>query len=219
MIELFDRGGPIMYILALCSVIVLAVTLEKLWNLQRRKILRMESYETLLALIDGGRVDKAREVCRRHPGMFHNIIGAGLDHFAYGREEVKEAILDAGRQEIPRLERYLGALGTIAGIAPLLGLFGTMTGMIKVFSVIASLGVGHAQDLAEGIGEALITTATGLPIAIFALVMYNYFSQKAEGIVLEMEKYSIELTRQLFSKTVPGSLPGSTPVPAPEGGK
>ena len=213
MIEFFQRGGPVMYVLALCSVVAVAITLEKAWNLRRRKILRMDSYETLMALIDGGRVDKAREICGRNPGIFHNIIGAGLDHFAYGREEVKEAIVDAGRQEIPRLERYLGALGTIAGIAPLLGLLGTITGMIKVFSVIAALGVGHAQDLAEGISEALITTASGLPVAIFALVMYNYFSNKAEGIVLEMEKYSLGITKQLFRTRAPEPRVGSNPVP------
>ncbi len=209
MIEIFRRGGPVMYVLALCSILAVAIALEKAWNLRRRKVVRMESYETLMALIEGGRIDKAAEICRRSPGIFHNIVGAGLDHFAYGREEVKEAILDAGRQEIPQLERYLGALGTIAGIAPLLGLLGTILGMIKVFAVIAALGVGHAQDLAGGISEALITTATGLPIAIFALVMYNYFSQKAEGVILEMEKCSLEIVRQLFRVSAPDPPAGA----------
>lgn len=211
MLELLKSGGPVMIPLALCSVVALAITVEKLWNLRRTKILGAESFETLVALIEGGRVDKAAEMCRRKPGIFHRIIGAGLDDYRHGREEVKQAILDAGRQEIPRLSRYLGALGTIAGIAPLLGLFGTVTGMIKVFQVIAVLGVGHASDLAEGISEALITTASGLPIAIFALVMYNYFSDRAESIILEIEKRAIEVTRQLFVPeiTEPAPPPGT----------
>jgi biopolymer transport protein ExbB len=198
MIEFFQRGGPVMYPLAMTSVAALAITIEKLWNLRRSKVIRMDSYETLAALLEGGQVHKARDYCRRHPGPFPNIIAAALDNFPYGREEVKEAILDAGRREISRLERYLNGLATIAGVAPLLGLLGTITGMIDVFSVIASLGVGHAQDLAGGISEALITTATGLPIAIFALVMHNYFSSRADRFVLEMEKHTLELTRQLF---------------------
>ena len=198
MIDLFQRGGPVMYLLLLCSVAVLAITIERFWKLQRNKIIRMDSYETLAAFIEGGQVNKARDHCRRHPGPFHNIIAAALDNFPYGRDEVKEAVLDTGRQEIGRLERYLNALATIAGIAPLLGLLGTILGMIEVFGVIASMGVGHAQDLAGGISQALITTATGLPIAIFALVMYNYFSSRADGFVLEMEKHTFALTRQLF---------------------
>jgi biopolymer transport protein ExbB len=202
MIQTLRGGGPVMYLLALCSIVALGITIEKLWNLRKTKILQREGFEALLALVESGRVDKAIEMCRRHPGVFPNIIGAGLESFEEGREAVKEAIVQAGRQEVPRLERYLGALGTIAGIAPLLGLFGTVLGMIKVFRVIAALGVGHASALSEGISEALITTASGLPIAIFSLVMYNYFSDKAEGIVLEMEKYSIEMMQKLFvSKT------------------
>jgi biopolymer transport protein ExbB len=198
MIDLFQRGGPVMYLLLLCSVGALAITLERFWNLRRTKIIRMDSYETLHALLAGGQLNQAREYCRRHPGPFHNIIAAALDNFPYGREEVKEAVLDAGRQEIGFLERYLNALGTIAGIAPLLGLLGTMLGMIQVFQDIGLKGVGNAQNLADGISQALITTATGLPIAIFALVMYNYFSGVADRYVLEMEKHVFQLTRQMF---------------------
>lgn len=212
MLELLKSGGPVMIPLLLCSVMALAITVEKLWNLRRTKILGSDSFETLVALIEGGRVDKAAEMCRRKPGIFHRIIGAGLEDYRYGRDEVKQAILDAGRQEIPRLSRYLGALGTIAGIAPLLGLFGTVTGMIKVFQVIAALGVGHASDLADGISEALITTASGLPIAIFALVMYNYFSDKAESLVLEIEKRAIEVTRHLFAPEVTETGPPAAAV-------
>lgn len=198
MLDFFQRGGPIMYLLALCSVLAVAITLEKLWNLRHSRVIGRTFLETVVALIEGGRIDKALEHCRRNPGVFHNIIGAALDHFPYGRDEVKEAILDAGRQETPRLERYLGMLATIAGIAPLLGLLGTVTGMITVFEEISKAGLGNAEKLSHGIGEALITTATGLPIAIFSLVMYNYFSYKAEGIILEIEKRSLDLMNQLF---------------------
>ena len=197
MLELLKSGGVAMIPLALCSVIAVAITVEKLWNLRRTKILGSESFETLVALIEGGRVDKAAEMCRRKPGIFHRIIGAGLDHYRYGRDEVKQAILDAGRQEIPRLSRYLGALGTIAGIAPLLGLFGTVTGMIKVFGVIAALGVGHASDLAEGISEALITTAAGLLVAIPVMMFYFYFRGRVQKVVSAVEGVASELVEPI----------------------
>ena len=213
MFELLKSGGPVMVPLALCSIVALAITIEKMWNLRPSRILRTESFESLVLLIEGGRVDKARELCRRNSGIFHSIVGPGLDHCRYGRDEVKQAILDAGRQEIPRLSRYLGALGTIASIAPLLGLFGTVLGMIKVFRVISALGVGHASDLAGGISEALITTASGLPIAIFSLIMYNYFSDKAETIILEIEKRALTITRSLFATQAPKDSDAAPPLP------
>lgn len=216
MLDLLKSGGPVMVPLALCSIIALAITIEKLWNLRQTRILRTESFETLVLLIEGGRVDKARELCRRNRGIFHSIVGPGLDHYRFGRDEVKQAILDAGRQEIPRLSRYLGALGTIASIAPLLGLFGTVLGMIKVFRVIAAMGVGHASDLADGISEALITTAAGLPVAIFSMIMYNYFSDKAETIILEIEKRALTITRSLFDSPAPTDSGATLPSLAGE---
>ena len=198
MITFFQRGGLLIYPLLACSVIALAIIIERLFHFRGVRRRNQESYEIIIPLVEGGLFQKAREACLRKPGMFTNIILAALDARSQGRDEVKEAILDAGRQEIPKLERHLVFLGTIAGITPLLGLLGTVSGMIKIFSVIAELGVGQASALSEGISEALYTTALGLTIAIPALVMHNFLREKAENSILDIEKRTIQVMNHLF---------------------
>lgn len=198
-LETFRSGGLVMIPLLFCSILALAIIIEKLVNLRISRILKPGSVAALHAFVERGEVEPAVAFCRRQPGIFNNIIRQGLEHYTFGREEVKEAILDAGRQEIPRLERYLGVLGTLAGVAPLLGLLGTVAGMIKVFNVIAEVGVGKANALAGGIAEALVTTVTGLLIAIPSLVMYNIFRGRAEAIIVELERHSLDLVRRLFA--------------------
>jgi biopolymer transport protein ExbB len=139
----------------------------------------------------------ALSICEKHHGPFANVIRLSLENHGLPREELKEALLDQGRQEVHRLERGLGVLETVAGIAPLLGLLGTVLGILKVFKVISVMGVGQATALAGGISEALITTIAGLFIGIPALVAYNYFSHRAEGLVLEIEKYSNRLLNKI----------------------
>ena len=117
--------------------------------------------------------------------------------YYFGRDEIKEAIEDAGRHEIAQVEKYLNILSTIASVTPLLGLLGTVTGMIKVFRVIAMGGLGQADQLAGGISEALIATAAGLFVAIPTLVFYNIFAEWADRLILKMEKSSLELTEIL----------------------
>ena len=124
-------------------------------------------------------------------GVFHHLIDAAEE------EEVKEAIVDQGRQEARTLERGLGVLETVAGIAPLMGLLGTVLGMIRVFDVISRQGLGQTQSLSGGISEALITTVAGLSIAIPTLVAYNYFTHKVEDLVLEIEKYSAQILNKV----------------------
>ena len=198
MITLFQRGGLLIYPLLACSVVALAIIIERLFHFRGVRRRNQASYEIIIPLVEGGLFQKAREACLRKPGMFTNIILAALDVRSQGRDEVKEAILDAGRQEIPKLERHLVFLGTIAGITPLLGLLGTVSGMIKIFSVIAELGVGQANALSEGISEALYTTALGLSIAIPALVMHNFLREKAENSILDIEKRTIQVMNHLF---------------------
>jgi biopolymer transport protein ExbB len=197
-LDVFARGGPVMYPLLLCSVLAVAIIIEKLVNLRLTRILQPESLQALSRLVERGDIEGAVGFCSDHPSLFNGIIRQGLEHYRFGREEVKEAILDAGRHAVPRLERYLGVLGTLAAVSPLLGLLGTVTGMIKVFTVISQVGVGRANALAGGIAEALITTVAGLVIAIPALVMYNLFRDRAEAIVVEMERHSLEMIRRLF---------------------
>ncbi|MFQ6111736.1 MAG: MotA/TolQ/ExbB proton channel family protein, partial [Nitrospinota bacterium] len=135
----------------------------------------------------------ASTLCRRNSSAMTRVLQAAIVNYDQDKNEIKDIIEDAGRQEVPGLERYLNVLGTIASISPLLGLLGTVAGMIRVFNVITQEGVGHPNQLAGGISEALITTAAGLAVAIPALVFHNYFTSKAEGLVLEMEKYSLRM--------------------------
>lgn len=200
LMEFFRAGGPTMWPLAVCSLIALAIIVERSINLRASRILDPAVVERISGLAEGGRTDRAIEACREHPGIFTNIVlaGLGVAERGDGKSASKEAIVDAGRHETTRLNRYLGTLGTIVGISPLLGLFGTVVGMINVFSTIAASGVGEAAKLSGGISEALITTATGLLIAIPSLVAYNYFHEKADFIVTDLERESLRVLRCLF---------------------
>ncbi|MEE9218674.1 MAG: MotA/TolQ/ExbB proton channel family protein [Acidobacteriota bacterium] len=215
LIDIFQSGGPIMVPLLLCSILALAIIIEKLINLRLPRIVRPGSLAAIKAFVERNQIEPAVEFCRHQPGIFNNIIRHGLEHYEFGREEVKEAIQDAGRQEMPRLERYLGILGTLVGVSPLLGLLGTVGGMIKVFNVIAEVGVGRANALAGGISEALITTVTGLVIAIPSLIMYNIFRGRAELIVVELERHSTELIRSLFARQPRAARTAAAPPTPP----
>ena len=157
LIEIFKAGGPIMWALAACSAVALAIILERAMNLRASRILDPAVVERITGLAEGGRMDRALEACREHPGIYTNIVMAGLEVAARGEVELasKEAVEDAGRHESARLSRYLGTLSTIVGISPLLGLLGTVTGMIQVFDTIAEVGAGQAAQLAGGYFEGL----------------------------------------------------------------
>ncbi|MFH1943749.1 MAG: MotA/TolQ/ExbB proton channel family protein [bacterium] len=195
--EMLSRGGIVMIPLLLTSVLGLAVAIERAVFLRRRRILRPD----VLAVV--GSIEKPDDIERvvndlaRRNDPFVNIVRVTLQHRGRRREEIKEAVVDQGRREARSLERGLVILETVAGIAPLLGLLGTVTGMIRVFRVISEQGLGQTQSLSGGISEALITTVVGLIIAIPALVAYNYFSHKVEDLVLEIEKYSSQLLNKL----------------------
>ena len=187
------KGGIIMYPLFLCSIAALAVVIEKSIALRRRKVIIPEVVGRAGERQGPQRLRPGRLHLRKAPRPLANIIRISLENHGLPREELKEALLDQGRQEVHQLERGLGVLETVAGIAPLLGLLGTVLGILKVFKVMPVMGVGQAAALAGGISEALITTIAGLFIGIPALVAYNYFAHKAEALVLEIEKYSNRL--------------------------
>jgi biopolymer transport protein ExbB len=199
LLEIFDKGGVLMTPLFLCSVVALAIILERTINLKKKKIFLPQIVNIVDGLIEEGKLKLVRQICDENAGPLANIIKAGIENFRQDREEIKSVIMDAGRQEVPVLEKNLPLLGTIAGISPLLGLLGTVAGMIKVFRVISVQGVGQAGSLAGGISEALITTATGLAIAVPALVAYNYFVHKVERLILDIEKYSLQLVNRLIN--------------------
>ena len=195
--NLISSGGVVMYPLLLTSVISLAVIIERALFLRRSRILRPEILEMVENLEGSRDLEKAAKRLRNKEGPFINIIRVGLENRKRSRDEIKEVIVDQGRQETRTLERGLAILETIAGIAPLLGLLGTVLGMIKVFKVISIQGLGQTQSLSGGISEALVTTVVGLSIAIPTLVAYNYFNHKVEDLVLEIEKYSSQMLSQV----------------------
>ena len=200
MTEIWDslvKGGIMMIPLLLTSIVGLAVFIERALFLRRRRILRKDILTLILSIENPSEVEKALNEMKKNDGPFINIIRVGIDNRKRTKEEIRESILDQGRQEARKLERGLTILETIAGIAPLMGLLGTVLGMIKVFRVISEQGLGQTQALSSGISEALITTVVGLFIAIPALVSFNYFTHKVEDIVLEIEKYSGQLLNKL----------------------
>jgi biopolymer transport protein ExbB len=199
LMEVIRSGGPVMYPLLLCSLLVVAIIVERAINLRASKVLTPTTVERVSGLVEGGRIDRAIEVCRENPGMFSSIVLPALETADRGEAAAKEAVEDAGRHETARLSRYMTALGTIAAVAPLLGLFGTVTGMIEVFRTIAQSGVGQAAELSGGISQALVTTAFGLLVAIPALVGYNYFTSRVDSMVTELERESLRVVRGLYS--------------------
>ena len=194
-----QKGGIVMIPLLLGSVLALAIVIERAFQLRTKKVLTGEIVKAIERIESVEDIRVAERICEANPGPFAGIILVALRNRDLGAEELKEAIIDQGRQEIRTLERGLVALETIAAAAPLLGLLGTVTGMIKVFNVISKQGIGQASYLSGGISEALITTVTGLVIGIPALVAYNFLTARAESLVLDIEKYSSGLLRNIGS--------------------
>jgi biopolymer transport protein ExbB len=193
MIDMVIKGGPIMAPILLCSVISLAIVVERFLSLQRNRILKYDILQRIEELLRDRKIPEATTLCKRYPSSMTRILLAAILNHDKSRQDIKEIIEDAGRHEVPVLERYLTILGTIASISTLLGLLGTITGMIKTFNVIAALGYGHPEALAGGISEALITTAAGLGVAIPSLVLHNFFTSKVDSLVIEMEKNSLRM--------------------------
>ncbi len=194
---IFD-GGVLMWPILACSIVALAITIERFFSLRRASIDTRDFMDTMRTVLRQNRFQDAIDVCDETDGPIARIMKAGLLKHNRSKEDIREAIQDAGHLEIPRLERYMSALATCANIAPLLGLLGTVTGMIKAFAQIQHKeGLVNPADLAGGINSALVTTAAGLSIAIPALVAYNYFVSRVENMILEMEISSSELVELL----------------------
>ncbi len=202
---IFIKGGVIMFPLGLLSMLGLAVFIEKLINLRQSKVLQSEIIHTIEQVRTPADIPMAIRTCERHDSPLANIIRAGLEEAAAPVVEVRQAMEDTGRREVKRLERYLVALETVAAASPLLGLLGTVFGMIKVFSVISIAGVGEAGLLSGGIAEALITTAFGLSIGIPALVAYNFLDSRVENFVVKIEGVVHLLLKQIAAMKATGA--------------
>jgi biopolymer transport protein ExbB len=184
-----------------CSIIAMAIIIERFWSLQKRKIIpQQQMVAQIWQWAQDNQLNGERIKTLREGSPLGRILAAGLMNANMSREVMKESIQDAGRHVIHQLERYLNTLGTIAVISPLLGLLGTVIGMIKVFSVITDVGVGNPGELAGGISQALITTAAGLTVAIPSVIFHRYFRGKVNELVVDMEEESLKLVDVLHSK-------------------
>jgi biopolymer transport protein ExbB len=199
-LELLVAGGWMMVPLLLCSIVGLAICIERLYTLNIKKIAPPHLLATVWKQLKKGELDAAKLRTLRQSSPLGRILAAGLANAYHGRDVMKESIQDAASHVVHDMERYLTTLGTIAAIAPLLGLLGSVMGIITVFTEIMVQGSGNASVLAGGISEALISTAAGLTVAIPALVMHRYFIGKIDGIVVELEQETIKLIDALHSE-------------------
>lgn len=193
MYELFFKGGVLMYPIALCSIIAVGIFLERMWVLRRGRVLPRDFLIEVEDLVLRRKRPEAISLCKRDNSSIAHVIRVGIENYGKKRDVIKEKIEEVGRREAASLERYINVVGTIAGISPLLGLLGTVSGMIKSFNIISVQGVADPASLAGGISEALITTAAGLVVAIPAFVIYRYLTNKADSLILEMEENSIRM--------------------------
>jgi biopolymer transport protein ExbB len=195
--ELVKAGGWMMLPIVLCSVVALAIIAERLWTLRPSRVTPPHLLGQVWRWIQDKQLnsDKLKELRAESP--LGQILAAGLANSKHGREVMKECIEEAAARVIHDLERYLNALGTIAGIAPLLGLLGTVLGMIEIFSSFMGSGMANAPQLAGGISTALITTAAGLFVAIPALFFHRYLQRRIDELVVGMEQEAIKLVEVL----------------------
>jgi len=192
-LELIKAGGLLMWPILLCSVISLAIIAERFWSLQQKRIAPKNLVGRVWQWEKVGHLDAKRIHDLRIGSPLGKILAAGLVNRAHDREVMKESVEEVGRHVAHELERFLNTLGTIASITPLLGLLGTVIGMIKVFAVITAHGVGDPSVLAEGISVALLTTAAGLSVAIPTLMFYRYFRGRVDELIVTMEQEALKM--------------------------
>ena len=192
MIDLIVKGGVVIYPIILCSIIALGIFLERLWVLRRKTVIPSDFIRSVEDQIKKRKLSEAMFMCQNDNSSIAKVFLAGLKNTGRGMWLVKEAIEERGGREGIILEKNVGILSTIANLAPLLGLLGTVSGMIKTFKVL-SQGASNPTLLAGGIAEALITTAAGLLVAIPTLVCYRIIKDKAESLLFEMEEISIRI--------------------------
>ena len=195
--EFMQKGGPIMWPILLCSVVAFTIVIERLIRLRQEEIDTKSFMEHISKSIKRNKIMEALDICDKTGGPIANILKAGILKHDRPRNEVREAIEDASIHEVPRLERNLPVLSTIAQVAPLLGLLGTVTGLVAAFQVIENKATAmnpvNPGDLAGGIWQALLATTFGLCVAIPTYVAYNYLVSRVDGFVLDMERSATDL--------------------------
>ena len=200
MLELVKAGGWPMIPLLLLGVLALAIVVERFWSLRRKEILPPGLGEEVRAWAGRGQLEPAHVESLRRNSPLGELLAAALDVRNKPRDQIRERIEDTGRHVVHRMEKFLNALGSIASAGPLLGLLGTVVGMIQMFLGIQDSGVGDVNALAGGIGKALVCAAAGMIVAIPALLFHRYFRGKVTGYVMEMEKEAAALVDALEAR-------------------
>jgi len=215
MYEIFQAGGWIMWPLLLCSLLTVVVFVDRMLALRKDKVVPPKLTETVWSWIKNDQVDDERLRALHNNSPLGRVLAAGLVHRNQSTEVIKSSIEDTGRHVVHEMEKYLNSLGTVAETAPLLGLLGTVWGMIKVFSAIVREGVGDPSVLAGGISQALVTTAAGLLVAIIAKIAYRYLHGRVSVLVVDMEKEAIRLLQSMNGKMpLSGVEPTATKIKA-----
>ncbi len=213
MFEFIKAGGFLMYPILLCSLVAMAIIAERFWSLQRKRIIPPGLVGQVWNWVKSGKLDRQHIDALRSGSPLGKILAAGLVNRHRGRDVMKESIEEVGAHVVHELGKYLNMLGVIASISPLLGLLGTVMGMIEVFATISGQGVGNAGALAGGISKALFTTAAGLSVAIPALFFYRYLRGRVDELVIGMEQEAIKLidvVQGTRDKSSPNSNNGNT---------
>lgn len=208
MLEIVQAGGWVMLPVIVCSILAVAIIIERLWTLQDKRVLPRNLSKDVWALVKADNLSRSQIERLHDSSPLGQILAAGLNNRHRNREVMKESIEDTGRHVVHELNRYINPLGTIAAITPLLGLLGTVIGMVNVFAAITTHGVGDPGVLAGGISEALITTAAGLCVAIPSLIGYRYLRGRIDALVVQMEREALTLVEALLRKQYLDTLGG-----------
>jgi biopolymer transport protein ExbB len=213
-LEILMAGGWAMLPILICSAVALAIVLERWWTLRRKAVLPDGLGDEVRQWARSGQLDPAHIDALANGSPLGELLAGALAVRNRPREQIKERIEDTGRHVVHRLERYLNTLGTIALIGPLLGLLGTVIGLIRMFMQVMGGGMADPTKMAGGIGEALICTASGLVVAIPAYVLHRYFRSKVAGYCIDMEKQATALLDDLTGTAAPAARPRRTAAAA-----
>jgi len=197
MLTVVTKGGPLMWFILVSAILAIAVFFERLFHYHRAQIHTTDFVNGILNSLKHGNIREAIDTCKHTAGPVSEVVEAAVNNHDRSREEIREAVQDAGRTEVTRLERNLPILATIAQVTPLIGFLGTVWGMIQVFMVIEKTQATTAGQLAGGVWQALLTTAGGLVVAIPSYIAYNYLVSRVQNLVLDMEKAANETVQYL----------------------
>jgi biopolymer transport protein ExbB len=200
--EIIRAGGWFMWPIIVCSVLSVAIILERLWALQSRRVVPRDLTQKVFNWVEADQLNEKMLTALERNSPLGKLLAVSLMNRNKPRALMVERLEDTGRHIVHDLERFLNTLGTIAAVAPLMGLLGTVAGIIHAFNAITANGLGDPRTLSGGIGEALITTAAGLTVAIPSLISYRYLRGKVERLVIEMEKEAMKLVEAIDERNL-----------------